>query len=227
MLNTHSMVATVNAVNRALLFGQVISPGQALQISRFIAGRQGAPGSYDGLFGPAEGETLTPYRLFTGDSEMITSASARHILGEEALRILRVLDVADAEVKAAVERAQNSFAKVLALSQDKRQDTGTFCCGKCTVAYWRALATGWLPDSEERFARGVRVLKNARMPGGWRRMPFYYTVLALTEMPPAITREERAYIRRLAEARIARINQNREAYPARHAILSILLEMPS
>lgn len=224
MLNLNSMVETVNAVNQALLLGQVIPAVEALQISRFIASRQGMPGSYGGLFGPADGEALTGYRLFTGDPEMITNASARHILGEEALRILRVLNVPDAEVKTAIEKAQTSFEKVLALSQAKSNETGTFCCGKCTTAYWRALSTGWLPGAEERFTRGMRVLRNTRRQGGWHRMPFFYTVLALTEMPPAITKEERAYVRPLAEARLSRLTKASSYYLPRYAVLTKLLE---
>ena len=79
-------------------------------------------------------------------------------------------------------------------NQERGDWIGMYCCGTCTVAYWRALTTNWIADAEMRLSLGMRSLKDARQDGKWRRFPFYYTVLALTELPGDIARDEMAYI---------------------------------
>ena len=61
-----SLGEVINDVNSTLLFEASIAYSDANRISRFIASRQGLPGSYGGLFAPMEGELGKPYRLFTG-----------------------------------------------------------------------------------------------------------------------------------------------------------------
>jgi hypothetical protein len=56
-------------------------------------------------------------------------------------------------------------------------------CGKCSVGVWRSLLAGGLDRQEERLRHGARHLRSVRDGEyGWRRFPFWYTVLALTEM---------------------------------------------
>jgi hypothetical protein len=68
-----------------------------------------------------------------------------------------------------------------------------YCCGGCSVALWRHLAVGGLEDAERRLAAGMRALKSHRKGDGrWQRFPFYYTLLALSEIDlPAAVREMR------------------------------------
>ena len=164
MLDTRNLGATVNAVNEAFLFGERISRSEASKISTFIASRQGLPGNYGGLFAPAEGELVSSYRLFTGDSVVMTAPAARHILGEESLSILMVFDIRTPEVQSAIQRAQDRFGENLAEVRRTGYGIGTFCCGKCTVAYWRALTTGWIDDAEERIRSGMVNLATASQP---------------------------------------------------------------
>ena len=62
MLDTHSLSATINAVNETYLFDEVISGPTAKKISDFIAGRQGLSHSYFGLFAPLDEEVKVPFR---------------------------------------------------------------------------------------------------------------------------------------------------------------------
>ena len=73
-------------------------PVERGQAARSIAGRQGLPGAYGGTFAGFASERSKGIVLFTG--ERIASASARHILGEEASRALRQLRVRDLKVTA-------------------------------------------------------------------------------------------------------------------------------
>ena len=66
-----------------------------------------------------------------------------------------------------------------------------YCCGICTCAYWRHLAAGGLSRNAERLAAGMQALKAHRLDSGrWRRFPFFYTLLALTEIDVALSRSE-------------------------------------
>jgi hypothetical protein len=52
------------------------------------------------------------------------------------------------------------------------------------VSVWRHLSVGGLSRSRERLAGGLQYLREHRNgKGRWRRFPFYYTLLALTEIP--------------------------------------------
>ncbi len=60
---------------------------------------------------------------------------------------------------------------------------GFFCCGICTASFWRHLAAGGLDHRVPRFKDGLRVLTSLRTGSGrWKRFPFHYTLLSLTEM---------------------------------------------
>lgn len=64
-----------------------------------------------------------------------------------------------------------------------------YCCRTCTPALWRHLAVGGLEDSERRLTAGMKALKSHRdSKGRWKGFPFYYTLLALSEidLPPVI-----------------------------------------
>jgi hypothetical protein len=223
MLNTHSLSATINAVNEAALFSTRISEPTAKQISEFIAGRQGLPHSYWGLFAPLDEEVKKPFTLFTGET-IRSNASASHILGEESLRILKVLGDASPSVQQAIERAQENFGQKLMINKERGDGMGMYCCGNCTVAYWRALTTHWIADSEERLEMGMKDLKNERQAGKWRRFPFYYTVLCLSELGKNIAGEEIRYIQPSCERAIKYLRSNDPHYRQKSAILMKLLE---
>lgn len=224
MHDFESLGQVVNQVNEAHLFGKLISSSEATQISRFIAARQGLPGSYAGLFAPTKSEAGKPYKLFTGEV-FSTSASSRHILGEECLRILRVLAVDDAAVKQATQQAQENFLRQLELTEKKGYATHTYCCGKCTIAYWRTLLTGWLPGWEEKIKNGIPELTRSRQAGKWRRYPFYYTLQCLTEMPVELARPEIQYIQPACEKTLKRLQPNRPYFRQRQMILTHILDV--
>ena len=87
LINTASLSKTVDAVNAASFNGRTLSVSERTEVARWIAGRQGLPGAYADTFAGFPAERSNGIVLFTG--ERITSASARHILGEESSRVLR------------------------------------------------------------------------------------------------------------------------------------------
>lgn len=185
MIDEGSLSRTIDAVAAADRSGESQADAERLQVARWIAARQGLPGAYAGTFAGFPDELGRGIVVFTG--ERITSASARHILGEEASRALRQLDVADPAAERALDRATAGLMSCLE-SQSTDANPGTYCCGKCTVGLWRNLEAGNLDRTEERLSRGMAVLRDHRKGGSeWRRYPFWYTVLALSaaEIPEA------------------------------------------
>lgn len=194
LIDTASLSKTLDAINAALFDGRALTAGERGQAARWIAGRQGLPAAYGGTFAGFPSERSKGIVLFTG--ERIASASARHILGEEASRALRLLRVRDPEVTRALERADEGLMRCLARAAEdpRNSNPGLYCCGKCSVGLWRNLLAGGLDRQEERLRRGALHLRSMRDGANqWRRFPFWYTVLSLSETDSAEARAELKY----------------------------------
>jgi len=177
-----SLAATLDVVNEALFFGRELSQAARQKAAAWIAGRQGGPGSYTGLFAPTARDFEDGMRLFTGE-RLATRAGMAHVLGEEACRALILLGASRGTVRDALAAAAVEMTRKLRRGRERK--AGTYCCGKCTAALWRHLAAGGFADADpERFlAAGLKTLRAHRLGGGkWRRFPLWYTLLALSEM---------------------------------------------
>lgn len=63
------------------------------------------------------------------------------------------------------------------------------------MSVWRHISVGGLSKSQERLAGGLQYLREHRDgKGRWRRFPFYYTLLALTEIPGPRANSEIRYV---------------------------------
>ena len=194
LINRTSLSRTVDAINAAHVDGRTLSAAERSDVARWIAARQGLPGAYAGTFAGFPSERAKGIVLFTG--ERIAFASARHILGEEASRALRSLGVRDRGVTRALDAADEGLMQCLARAAEdpRNSNPGLYCCGKCSVGLWRNLVAGGLDRHEERLRRGASHLRSMRDgEHQWRRFPFWYTVLALSEMGNAEARMELKY----------------------------------
>jgi hypothetical protein len=194
LVHPESLSETVDAVNEALVGGVKIAAADRKRIARWVASRQGLPGAYANTFAGFEAERRDGIRLFTG--ERVNSASARHILGEEACRAVHQLNVRDPVVQQALERATAGLLECLAraAADPRYTNPGVYCCGKCTVGLWRHLAAGGLDRQEERLTKGIQSLRARRDGGGgWRTYPFWYTVLLLAEVDVPHAKAELRY----------------------------------
>ena len=182
ILNTNSLMQTIDAVNERLLFGLAIPPDEGLEVARWISSLQGKKGAYRGLFAPTPYDYEQGIRVFTG--ERLVSASARHILGEEAARVVWLYGRQDAQVSEVYQRATAWMQAAPDFIQ-----SGTYCCGRCTLAFWRHIWVGNFENKEARIVRGLQVMKESRLGDGkWSRFPFFYAVYTLLdlELDPAI-----------------------------------------
>ncbi|MFW6162570.1 MAG: hypothetical protein ACODAJ_07345 [Planctomycetota bacterium] len=104
LVDESSLAATVDAVHDAAFWGRRLTKAERTEAGKWIAGRQGLPGSYAGMFAPTEQDRAEGIRLFTGERTR-SGAGAAHILGEEACRALIELDVSLASIREALDRA--------------------------------------------------------------------------------------------------------------------------
>jgi hypothetical protein len=215
----NSLAAVIDEVNEAYFINRTLSKGDRLRLARHIAARQGQSHAYAATFALFEHEIKRGISLFTGDRA--TNASAKHIAGEEACRALRLLDVEDKQVAAALGRATENLLQCLARSENAQEakafgrNPGLFCCGRCTVGMWRHLTVGGLDRNEERLQRGLRVLPRFHLNGGrFSRFPFWYTDSALIEIDLPESRKE---LKRMSASleRAAAHSAGAEPYAAR------------
>ncbi|MCX6844742.1 MAG: hypothetical protein NTX53_20965 [candidate division WOR-3 bacterium] len=188
---TRSLAAIVDRIEENRFFGREVPASVLLSAAREIVSRQGLPGSYAGMFAPTGLDFRCGIRVFTGEAVRSGAATA-HILGEECCRLLLKLGVKDRLVSAALARAEAEMLERLS-SWDRlhAERTGFHCCGICTASFWRHLAAGGLDSPGPRFRNGMRVLASLRTGSGrWKRFPFFYTLLALTEIDLPGAREE-------------------------------------
>ena len=189
VVQTMLLSGVLDDLNEAEFFALRLPSARRRQAVKFILSRQGEKGSYAGMFAPTAGEFSTGVRLFTGE-RIRTGAGVGHVLGEEALRALHVWAGHDSHVAGVIEEAEEAMLQRLEASQRRdrnagRAFTGEFCCGSCSVSLWRTMAAGGFEEAgtQHWLEAGLRSLGGHRTDTGrWRRYPFFYTVLALTEM---------------------------------------------
>jgi hypothetical protein len=193
LVNENSLAATLDSINEAFFYNQPIPETEKIQTAQWIADRQGRPGAYASMFAPTRSDFEEGVRLFTGE-RLHSRAGTAHILGEEACRALILLDVQDNDVRSALDHASHSMMDRLKAAEENYGFSGFYCCGTCTPSLWRHLASGGLEDGESRLEAGMKVLKNYRDgKGRWRRFPFYYCLLAISELDLPSAIEEMRY----------------------------------
>lgn len=187
---TERLESVIDTLAEALFFQRPLPGAECNAAIRWIVRRQGLPGSYADMFAPTDAERKGGIRLFTG--EVVRSrAGVGHLLGEEACRQLTLLGCDDPAVQAALARAVAGMTQRLAESTARGAAPGTYCCGTCTVGYWRNLALGVFPRAQANLRAGLAQLARHRQPDGtWQRYPFYFTSLALVEIGPSLAESE-------------------------------------
>jgi hypothetical protein len=206
LVRANSLSDTLDNINEAFFYNQTLSKSEREEAAKWLASRQGKQGSYASMFAPTERDFARNAKLFTGE-KVSSRAAIGHILGEEACRALIILKSKDTEVQDALKRASDGMMK--ALNSAGTETRGFYCCGICSASLLRHLAVGGLDHSEKRLVNGIKILKSYRKGNGeWGRFPFYYTLLALSEidLKPAIT--EMQYAAPICERYLTRTKNN-------------------
>jgi hypothetical protein len=167
---------TIDNINDKFLFDDGITQEEGLEAARWIASRQGEKGHYRYLFAPTPFDFEQGMHLFTG--EKLVCASARHVMGQEAARAAWLLGSQDPIVRRAYDRATSWMHEDLGFQQ-----SGTYCCGRCTLAFWRNFWVGNFENKEALIIKGLQSMKGYRLDDGkWHRFPFFYAVYALVDL---------------------------------------------
>jgi hypothetical protein len=185
MIIPNSLATTLDAIHETLFDDRSLSKTQMEEAAKWIVGRQYRSGKQAGMFAPTELDYKAGIRLFTGE-RLKTKLATRNVLTAQAAWALALLD---AGVQDALERANRWLFR-----QCFSRSCTTGECAHSAVGLMRYLAVARLADSERRLAAHVEVLSRQRDgKGRWKRFPFYYTLLALseTDLPAAV--EEMRY----------------------------------
>jgi len=193
-VDADSLAATVDRVNHAHLFREKITQRDAREASAWIRSRywQAIPerirdsakpnprwAFVPESFNLTDAERRTKPCTFTG--EPLANAALRMVHSREAARALYILGAVLGETPAEA----LTLCKSVRDTADHLEEHGTrlFCCGPCTVSVWRLAAIGGSVASEDALQHLLSALPEHRDErGAWRRFPFFYTLLALSEL---------------------------------------------
>ncbi|HMS33150.1 MAG TPA: hypothetical protein PKC91_03605 [Ignavibacteria bacterium] len=219
IIDNKSLYKTLDNLNQIFLRKEFISLSDRKNTARWISDRQGLKGSYTDMFAPTESD-FNEIKLFTGD-KLTSKASIAHILGEESLRALYLLNVQDRKIQDAFDKARSGIMKVLKRNYEAGiYPDGTFCCGKCTVALWRNLSAEGVRKNKKSLESGINYMKSFRDgKGKYNRFPFFYTVLALSDIDLPESKAEIEYCSSLLRKYVKRKEQN-DIYSERKKIIA-------
>lgn len=215
ILNPGSLIETVDNFNEARFFEKNCG-NEFDDIVDWISSRLGKSGGYLGSFAMTESDWKREFRLFTGE-RITTNAGRSHVIAQETTRMLKL-----------IEKEISSSIDVCAVSEQRLSDrifedpksiartTGDYCCGICSVALWRCVHAGGYKKYSSSFGKGLKTLGAYRQEeGGWRRYPFYYTLLALWEKHDASSLKEIDFHLQICERKMKALKNKTDQYSKR------------
>ncbi len=150
----------------------------------WVQERQGIEGAYSvnghKFFAPAERDKKK-VELITGE-KFDSTGGTDHILGQEALRALILWGRGEENE---TQEALKALFSLLEVEQDfgTPRESGYFCCAKCSVSMLKTISVVKTDDWEETLEEGInKINQNRDDDGRWGKYPFYYTLLALSEI---------------------------------------------
>lgn len=190
ILNPNSLVDTVDHFNEASFY-EIDWQVEAGELADWISKRLGKEGGYLGSFAMTESDWEMEFRLFTGE-RIITKAGRAHVIAEEASRVLRIIEEETGiETQARKESEMRLSVSIFENMKSQTLETGNYCCGTCSVSLWRYINSGGFGEYSIIYKTGLQNLVGFRSEkGGWRKFPFYYTLLSLWESKDPISKQE-------------------------------------
>jgi hypothetical protein len=216
LLNETSLAETVAAVEDAHFFNRKPTPTSAQAVMRWLDTRQAIGKGYQrALCTPTDADKKDGARVFTGE-RLGTGAQTLHVLGEEAYRSYLLLSKwTDSSLTLTVETMGAAMGERL-----DQHYNGRYCCGPCSVSVWRALIAGGYSKNEERLELAMKYLHSKRDASGrWGNLPFFYTVLTLSEMETPTAKDELHYCLPTCDQLLKRYSTITEPYASRRTAL--------
>ena len=107
-LDKNSLFNTVDSVSEAFLFNIEINADERNDIADFIINQQGKPKTYANTFALTEQDLDRDLIIFTGE-KIKANAGKCHMIGEEASRILRLLDLRNDKINSAIKNSDTGL----------------------------------------------------------------------------------------------------------------------
>jgi hypothetical protein len=184
---SESLSRTIDVANDALIAGRAIPVNERGELVEWLLKRQVASGRHVGAFAPTAEDLTHGARLFTGEP-LRTKLSTWNVLTAEAARLLILFGGDDDRIREAIDRAASWL------------DVSCFVAGDCVVGECAHSFVSHLRFSSAAevgpavLVRRLSVVREQRDgTGRWRRFPFYYTVLTLSEIPGEAAKSELRY----------------------------------
>lgn len=202
---TATLAETLDRCNLAFFEGQSLTALERYEMVREIAAN----------LDRADGDGL---RLFTGE-HVRTRFAANAIRCAECARALILLD-------------SPTVDGVMALEEARRRLVGKCFTDGCTlgecahasIAWLRYLAVTDFPDTRRRLETGLKVINSLRDANGrWKELPFYYTLLMLSEQDSPAARRELRYAAPACERLLAMRSLDEVYGQRRRAVLERVL----
>ena len=87
--------------------------------------------------------------------------------------------------------------------------TGTFCCGRCTLAYWRHFAVADFENKPLLLQKGLLAMHDLRTGDGhWRTLPFFYAIYTLEDLDLELARRELNYAKAAIQKNLKRLRSS-------------------
>lgn len=215
LLYPRSLGRTLDAVEDSLWTNRRIPTDDRKAVVDWLIQRRGGEGAYRGMFAPTAEDWRDGVRVFTGE-RVRSGAGTGHILGEEACRVLAQLAGRSPAACSALAHARNWLAEMFVRSKLAPHGPGMCCCGTCSVALWRNLLAGGVDHADRQLDAGLKSLRAHRNGDGrYRVFPFYYTLLALTEMNTPAAKREKRYVAPACERMLKRKAGANDRYQSR------------
>ena len=223
LIHPNSLAATLDVLNEVFFMGHSLSRGEKTTAIRWLASRQGVRGAYRGMIAPTPLDFERGAKLFTGE-KVISGAAIGHVLGEESSRALILLDADSPIAHEALKRSNKGMMRALMSCETPARVRGFYCCGTCTAAMWRHLAVGGFRQPKKRLVAGMKALKHYRDgTGKWHRFPFYYTLLAMTDIDLRSAVDEMRYAAPVCEQYLRRYKAKNKLAKRRRLVMEKVL----
>ncbi len=216
MFETQNLSAILDDVNEKLFYQQAISVSEKQAITAWLGDRQIHSGPMAGIFAPTDEDDQGDFKLFTGEKPQ-TRLLFRNTLTTETARLLALLGNGN---QVTLERA-NTWLLRQCFAKD-------YCvvgeCAHSGIGWMRYLVVSGLPDAADRLEKHITILAQRRDgKGRWQGFPFYYTLLALSEISLPAAKIELHYALPACERAIRRSSETDKYIQRRRAIVERIL----
>jgi hypothetical protein len=182
-VHSSSLAATLDAIDQAFFDERPLPEAEVEAAARWLSGRQVRSGKWAGMFAPTDFDYGHRVTLFTKE-RLQTRLGVRNILTAETARALTLFG----DAGECVERADRWLG-----GQCFARDCMVGECAHSAIGLMRYVAVRDGDRTQLWLARHVeRVSARRDGKGRWKGLPFYYALLALSEIDlPAAHRELR------------------------------------